>query len=49
MPLEDTNQVQIKKIQKTNIEPNEFIPSDSFHEVPNKENVELMQIKGRFS
>ena len=50
----DPNKIEIKKIQKTNIEPNSFKPSDSFHEQPNNDNInssnthlELMRMKGK--
>ena len=45
MPVDNTNKIEITPIKKTSIEPNEFIPNDSFHELP--ENKEIMQIKGK--
>jgi hypothetical protein len=47
MPTQENPQLEIKKIQKLVIEPNEFLPSDSFHEPPTNQNLELMKIKGK--
>jgi hypothetical protein len=41
MPTQENPQLEMKKIQKTVMEPNEFMPSDSFHEHPNSQNLEL--------
>ena len=44
---------EAKKIQKQKIEPNEFKPSESFHELQNKDNIpnnintELLNMKGK--